>query len=157
MIVEISIKKARSIVYRMLSARARTYQQVFTALRQKGATDEIVLQVMEELLQFGYINDREYAENYIRTKLESKPYGALYLRIKLEQSGVERSLAREIVQEMVTPREHELAVSFVKLLLARGETLPQKAVNKLINRGFSFTVAHRAVEEEFSAYLDMMT
>lgn len=157
MIVEISIKKARSIAYRMLGARARTYQQVFTALRQKGASDELVLQVMDELLQAGYINDREYAINYIRTKLECKPYGARYLRVKLEQSGVERSLANEIVQEMVTPREHELAKSFVKLLLTRGETLPQKAMNKLINRGFSFTVAHRAVEEEFSVYLDIRT
>ena len=157
MIVEISIKKARSIAYRMLAARARTYQQMFTALRQKGATDEIVLQVLTELLEVGYINDRDYAENYIRTKLASKSYGSLYLRAKLEQAGIDRSLANEVVQEMVTPSEHELARKFVKLLLTRGETLPKKAMNKLINRGFSFTVAHRAVEEEFSVYLDIMS
>lgn len=56
---EMTLKRARSIAFRMLGLRARTCHQVRSALQQKGADEKLAQDVVEELLQAGYLNDRE--------------------------------------------------------------------------------------------------
>lgn len=152
-----TLKRARALAYKMLSARARTCRQIRDALHKKGADEETAATVLAELTEAGYVNDREFAVRAVDVKLESKACGPRYLQAVLDRAGVDRSVANEIIGEALPyQREYELAADFVRTLLNRGETCPQKAKRKLANRGFSVSVTHRAVEEEFRIYLDIM-
>ncbi|MDW7651868.1 MAG: RecX family transcriptional regulator [Bacillota bacterium] len=153
-----TLKRARSAAYKMLAARARSRSQVFEALRRKGADEETAATVLTELQEAGYVDDREYAKQAVRANIEKKPCGPHYLRAVLARAGIARELTEEIILETIPPEnEYALAVEFVRTLVRRGETSPAKAMRKLANRGFSATVIHRAVEEEFCKNLDIMS
>ena len=153
---EITLKRARAIAYKMLSARACTCYQITVALQKKGANNELARQVVAELLEAGYLNDYEFAVTYITTRLEQKPTGPLYFMGKLLSAGLDRSLAGQVLQDLYPPeREIEEACRLVEGLKRRGETCPQKIVRKLTNRGFTGFAARSAVREEFSVCLDI--
>jgi regulatory protein len=154
---ELTPKQARSYVFKMLACRARTCTQVLQALQRKGATESLAKAVVEELRESGYLNDRKFTENYIAVRLEQKPCGPLYLLASLYKAGVSRSLAGEILNELYpAERQKEEALRLARQLVQRGETCPQKAARKLVNRGFSPAIVRNAVEEEFFAHLDIM-
>jgi regulatory protein len=153
---EITLKRARAIAYKMLSSRARTCYQITVALQKKGADDELAKQVVAELLEAGYLNDYEFAVAYITTRLEQKPTGPLYFMGKLLSTGIDKALARQVLQDTYpAEREMEEAQRLVEGLKRRGETCPHKIARKLVNRGFNGFAARSAIREEFSACLDI--
>ncbi|EEG78511.1 regulatory protein RecX [Dethiobacter alkaliphilus] len=146
---EITLKRARGIAFKMLGFRARTCHQVRAALLKKGAPEALAAEVIDELLEAGYLNDREFAQNYLSVRLEQKAHGRRYYLAKLCQAGVDTQLAKEVLEEVYTKhQEEEQAIRFVERLRQRGETCPQKILRKLANRGFSASVSRSALNEE---------
>ncbi len=151
------------MVYKMLAVRPRTSQQVITLLQKKGVIQSLIDQVIAEMLEAGYLNDREFSENYIAVRLEEKPRGQLYFQAKLCAAGIERSLAWLVLCDLYPPeREQEKALHFVRILKGNGISCPHKALRKLQARGFTFKAARYAVQQEiltqgeFFANLDIM-
>jgi regulatory protein len=153
---EPTLKRARSLAYKMLAARSRTVAQLREGLKRKGMTEELVDLVVAELEADDYLNDRRFAENWIEWRLESRPCGPLYLLSRLVNAGIPLPMAREVLESSY-PYERQAgeACRLVRQLAERGEACPQKLLRKLINRGFTASAARRAVEEEFTAHLDI--
>ncbi|MBS3902421.1 MAG: RecX family transcriptional regulator [Dethiobacter sp.] len=137
------------MVYKMLAVRPRTSQQVISHLQKKGVIQSSIEQVVAELLEAGYLNDREFSENYLAVRLEEKPRGLLYFQAKLRAAGIERSLAWQVLSDLYPPeREREVALHFVRILKEDGISCPHKALRKLQARGFTCDAARHAVQQE---------
>jgi regulatory protein len=89
---------------------------------------------MEEL---GYLDDRSFAESWVRSRLDSRREGWKALFKGLILRGVAKTIASEAVSELCTDEvELEKALSLTEGLA------PKKAVAKLTARGFrSRTIA----------------
>lgn len=152
-----TLDRARNIAWRILARRDRSCKQLHVALTAKGVNKQTAEQVVADLMDRGYLDDRVYAENLIDRCLSRKPCGPRSLLAKLLRHGVCRDLACQVVSEkMDGESEREFALVLLKRLQKQGDMKPGKLQRFLINRGFSHAVARHVLEEEFSGHLDIM-
>ncbi|MBS3887036.1 MAG: RecX family transcriptional regulator [Dethiobacter sp.] len=145
----LTLKQIRSLAYKMLAIRTRTSQQVVIYLQKKGAVPALIEQVVAELQEAGYLNDRVFSENYIAVRLEQKPRGQLYFQAKLCAAGIERSLVSQVLCDLYPPeREREEALHFVRIIKGDGVACPHQTLRKLQARGFTGNAARYAVQQE---------
>ena len=64
MIEEKTFVKARTALLRLLGYRSRSRQEAVEYLRRKGFNEGIVDSVIEEMEQWGYIDDHRYIIDY---------------------------------------------------------------------------------------------
>ncbi|MCR3922983.1 MAG: recombination regulator RecX [Firmicutes bacterium] len=142
------LKKARGIAYRLLGMRARTVQQIRDRLIKKEIPEDITVQVIDELVEAGYVDDLAFARNYIEYRLRGKPYGPYWLRSSLLRTGVARELIDTALSEVFVPgREEELAQLYLSQIYQRSEMPTQKAMRRLLARGFSRQAAFHALRD----------
>ncbi len=129
---------------RLLGARA--YSE--SALRRKlarGANPEVVEAVLSQIKSLGYLDDRGYAEGYVR--LHAGKWGVAKLRRMLLEKGVSRSIVDQVLTEWEAesdPVDEALALLSRYISRHRGEK--QRALRFLTSRGFALKDAHVAWE-----------
>jgi regulatory protein len=152
-----TLDQARNIAWRILARSDRSCKQLHVALTAKGVNKQTAEQVVAELTDRGYLDDRLYAAKLIDRCLSRKPCGPRFLLEKLLHHGVCRDLACQAVNEkMDRESERAFALALLKRLQGQGDMKPEKLQRFLINRGFSHAVARHVLEEEFGGHLDIM-
>lgn len=61
----------------------------------------IILNVVERLEKYGFLNDRNYAQLFVESRIKNKPRGARVLIMELISKGIDSKLAKEIVSNLV--------------------------------------------------------
>ena len=84
--------KKKAIGY--LSIRSRTCHELETYLYNKGFSKDIVKEVIAGLEESGYIDDYNYAVNYIHYKKGRSAVGENLLRRELYKKGVSRAVRK---------------------------------------------------------------
>ena len=72
---EEELSKAKNYVYRILARRMYTNKEIRDKLVERGYLDKVIEDVIATLERYGYLNDRTYAEDWIRSRMRSKPKG----------------------------------------------------------------------------------
>lgn len=57
--------------------------------------------IIENLKEFKYIDDKEYAINFINSRLKNKPRGKRLLQIELYSKGIDKELALEVIEDLL--------------------------------------------------------
>jgi regulatory protein len=140
----------RQVREKALDLLARAPHTTFS-LRMKMHKRNFESRAVEEVLQFlkrqEYLDDRRYAENWLRSRIERRPEGRAVLIAGLLRKGVPREIAEGSVNRYLTPAlERENAVRALEKLKRSGETDPAKLRRKLRARGFPFPLIRRVVE-----------
>jgi regulatory protein len=154
---------AKEIAYRFISYKPRTLKEVSDKLKAKGFQSDLVSKVVEELKNYGFINDLEYARNFVLNKSRSKTLGELALRRELLSKGI----SSEIVDEVLSERENLIDEFEIALDLAQGKLKQIKSLKKrkrgrdeykrriyefLLRRGFKFETINRVMREVFDDF-----
>jgi len=154
---------AKEIAYRFISYKPRTLKEVSDKLKAKGFQSDLVSKVVEELKNYGFINDLEYARNFVLNRSRSKTLGELALRCELLSKGI----SSEIVDEVLSERENLIDEFEIALDLAQGKLKQIKSLKKrkkgrdeykrriyefLLRRGFKFETINRVMREIFDDF-----
>jgi regulatory protein len=154
---------AKEIAYRFISYKPRTLKEVSDKLKAKGFQSDLVSKVVEELRNYGFINDLEYARNFVLNRSRSKTLGELALRRELLSKGI----SSEIVDEVLSERENLIDEFEIALDLAQGKLKQIKSLKKrkkgrdeykrriyefLLRRGFKFETINRVMREIFDDF-----
>jgi len=154
---------AKEIAYRFISYKPRTLKEVSDKLKAKGFQSDLVSKVVEELKNYGFINDLEYARNFVLNKSRSKTLGELALRRELLSKGI----SSEIIDEVLSERENLIDEFEIALDLAQGKLKQVKSLKKrkkgrdeykrriyefLLRRGFKFETINRVMREVFDDF-----
>jgi regulatory protein len=154
---------AKEIAYRFISYKPRTLKEVSDKLKAKGFQSDLVSKVVEELKNYGFINDLEYARNFVLNRSRSKTLGELALRRELLSKGI----SSEIVDEVLSERENLIDEFEIALDLAQGKLKQVKSLKKrkkgrdeykrriyefLLRRGFKFETINRVMREIFDDF-----
>jgi regulatory protein len=131
---------ARQSALVLLSRRAHTRKGLELKLRKRGYGARAVAQAIRRMIELGYLDDRSFAESWVRSRMDSRREGWKALFKGLLQRGVERSVAGEAVSEICTD-EAELQKA---IAVARGFP-PKKAAARLAARGFRSRTIARAL------------
>jgi regulatory protein len=138
-------------VLRFLAIRPRSQFEIEKRLVRKGFPKSDVEKMVEKLKNQNLINDREFAALWVRNRSLLRPTGKRLLFWELKQKGI----AREIVDEVLGFADN------VELELARGALenkirlyaslepfeKKQKLLAFLARRGFSYSIAKKALEK----------
>lgn len=103
---------ARDLALNHLARRPRTRLQMQAYLREKGYPEPVVQSVLQFLQQYGFLDDKRFALDYVRSRLASKPRSERMLRLELKQKGVPEEIVAEVFMENpIDDRESALALA----------------------------------------------
>jgi regulatory protein len=102
--------------------------------------------VLRRLEKLGLIDDRRYAEDVVRHRLEPRHYGVSYIRGRLLSEGIEAALADDVLERLLDPeserrRAQEALQAYLQRRRGSGRRTPtddaNAAARHLSNRGFA--------------------
>ncbi len=130
------------LAYRMLARRSRSEWEIRKALADEEITDTgVVEEIVGILSRQGYIDDRRFAEAFVRYVMQHRPSGPYVLRKRLRDAGVSEDIIDLEIRNAFA-RTTERAVA-VRLASRRIDTKigRERAVRRihgfLTRRGFS--------------------
>jgi regulatory protein len=129
-----------------LGARACSTGELRRKLVQRAEHAADVDEVISRLRDYGYLNDKRFAENYAGARLENQGLGRSRVLRDLRQRKVSDSLATGAVERLYkNVDEMELIDSFIRRKIRTSKPLPEaledpsqlaSAYRKLIRAGF---------------------
>ena len=138
-----------------LNSRPRTRQEVIRHLKDKGFTENEILETVDELEQYHYIDDLAYSRMYFEYGFE-KGRGKARIRRELAEKGVAPDIIEIAYDDLEDiPDEFEMALSIAEAAV-RGidpreleypekRKLEGKIGRKLAGRGFSMDTIRKVV------------
>ena len=141
---------AKNLALYHLSFKSRTEKEVREYLNKHNIDLQISSQVISNLKEDNWINDRQYAYTIVNANQLSGDKGPYSLLQKLSQKGVVKTTVEEVLNEFdfsqVAQRIAEkLFKKYDGKLPARA--LQEKIIQNLANKGFSYADAKWAFEQ----------
>ncbi len=157
-----AINCAQSLIARYQHSKRR----LALKLSLRGYPGDVIRRALAKLEEGGLLDDTAFAEEWVRLRLGRRPEGRLALVAGLRKRGIERQIAEEAVQRLVSEEdEYQSAVCLVEDLLSyraaarvadnegvadNGNAEMSRASTdtlrrKLYARGFSVRVINRAL------------
>ena len=131
--MEFEKAKEKAIAYLVRSRK--TENEVRIKLRKIGCSNEVEDQVIEYIINLGYIDDQEYVDAYIRQCMRLQNYSIYEIKNKLLQKGIKKDIIISKLQELEnTDYEKELVIKLLNGKLKNMDVLKQKQY--LFRRGF---------------------
>jgi regulatory protein len=139
-------EKGKQIAYRFLSYRPRSRREIEKKLREKKITEENVNKVINFLKENNYINDREFAVNWVRYRMENRPRGKRALEYELREKGIDLDLIKESLDEVYKDEfdEYVVAVRLAEKKMASFKD-KRKLLGYLQRKGFSYDLIEKVV------------
>jgi regulatory protein len=151
-------EQARALCLRLLTARARTRAELAGQLAKRGYPDDVSTSVLDRLTGVGLIDDAEFAEQWVHSRLANAGKGKRALAAELHTKGVDNDVITSVLGGINPAAERGRAEELVRKKLRR-ENLSDEAaearvtrrlVGMLARRGFSQGMAYDVVSVELA-------
>ncbi|MGH7496226.1 MAG: regulatory protein RecX [bacterium] len=153
------LRAALAKAYRLLGMRARSEKELRDALARAGYNDEVIARVLEECRQKRFVDDTDFARQFVQSRLRQRPTGRARLQLELQQKGLAAETVSAVLGEVFENAETtaRLADQLAEKLRKRLAALPpqkarQRLVDHLRRRGFDWeTIEQTKLWQELGA------
>lgn len=122
---------------------------IWYANLDKDLLQNISENVVKNLNKYSYIDDENYAELFISSRLKNKPRGKIVLISELISKGVSKEIAQRKVDEMVEDEYHILKRTYEKKYKDEKISLDdRKKISFLLQKGFSWDLIEELINNE---------
>lgn len=140
------------IALKFLTARSRTVREVERHLDEHQFGEFEVQQVVDRLQALSYLDDQAYADEFVRSRLSTKPLSRNKLKGQLLQHELPSSVIEQALSAIDDETEWKNAKSIAEkyarqLSRYEEEELRERLMQRMIARGFSYDIARRAIDE----------
>jgi len=101
---EAALKKARYLVLRLLTYRARSRKEVEEYLERKGFSDQLSESVIKEMEKYGYIDDERFAKDFTSYR-KLRGFGLKKIRYELYLKGIDSQIIDQTIDEQFDPED----------------------------------------------------
>jgi len=134
-----------------LSYRPRTIREMEKYLDGCNYGEYEIQQVIERLMELNYLNDQDYAKEFIRSRLATKPISKRALREQLLRHELSSDIVEEALAVLDDEAELEHAFLVGKKFFLQFEQLPyetrvQRTMKRLLTRGYSYSCIRTVME-----------
>ncbi len=151
---------AREICLRLLTDRARTRQELASALAQKGVPAEAAAEVLDRFGEVGLIDDAAFAGQWVRSRHVHRGLGRRAIAVELRRKGVADEVAGEALAEVDAESEDRRARELVDRKLRslvvgtpdQRATVARRLVGMLARKGYGAGTAYRVVREALAEH-----
>ncbi|GAA0498565.1 recombination regulator RecX [Salinibacillus aidingensis] len=153
------IHKFYGMAVNLLSYRIRSEKELTDYLRKKEAEEEQIQQVLNKLKQEGYVDDREFAYTFVRSRMNTSSKGPLLLKKELLEKGITAAIAEEAIAVYSPETQREKVLKLIeKKLSSRSKKSFQQQIQSvqatLVQKGFSTDVIRDSLQEASATYRD---
>jgi len=147
--------KVKNAALNFLSYRARSEKEIKDRLKRKGYSRKLIDEVISDLKRLNFLNDYQFALNWIKDRLDHKPRGEKLLRAELLKLGIKEEFIEKSLEEAYPKNnEKEIALGVLRKRKKRYENLESRLAKKrmsdfLLRRGFSYEVVKEVLEDFF--------
>ena len=150
-------ERAQSLCVWHLGRGPRTEKELRSAMTRKGVPSEMADDVLAKLAGFGYVNDEQFADNFVRSRHTNMRKGASVIRQELRRKGIDDEVAAHALEQITEESEREAATTLVTRKLRSTQSLePAKRVQRLVAMlarkgyppGLCFQVVREAIADE---------
>ncbi|MGV3487337.1 MAG: RecX family transcriptional regulator [Tuberibacillus sp.] len=106
--------KAYQAALNYLSYRMRSIKEMQAYLRKKDFNDHIITSTIARLSKENWLNDLNFAEAYVRTKMNAASKGPLLIYNELRQKGISEDDARAALKEYPIDLQYKNALKFAE-------------------------------------------
>lgn len=138
-----------------LTRRQHSVRELEQKLLQSCQDSALTSQVIERLKASGYIDDRKFAELFVQSHLQNRPWGRSRISAELRARGIPPALVHEIL-ETTYPEAKErepLIHALEKKLKTLSAPMDAKKVSRLYNhllrRGFPAEAVRLVLHQRF--------
>lgn len=147
-----AVLQGRSTAFQYLAYAPRTRQQVRERLRQRGYSEYVVRDVVQDLCDLGYIDDRAYAMEYAEARFKNKGYGPDRIRRELIEDGVSQEHITQAIAASVNPDAlktigRHLVEKFQNRVQGTFPERKKKLIGYLTRRGYEYVMARQLVQD----------
>lgn len=147
-----TLHKSYTLAINFLSYRMRTKKEIYDYLVKKEVDDEHMKQIMDKLLEEKLIDDKQFAEAFVRTRIETTSKGPQLVKKELLEKGVAPQIAVEAIDLYTYGIQYERAEKWVgkKLNGTQNKSFKQQVQQlqgTLMQKGFTQEVIKDVLAE----------
>ncbi len=130
--------------------KSRTTVEVIQRLEKAEFSSEIIADVISELKEKSYLDDHNFARQWVEIRSANKPRSRYLLTLELKKKGVSEGVIEEALNTI--PQDDTLAEEFGKQYLRRltnedRENFIKRMSGALLRKGFSYHIAAKVAGE----------
>lgn len=143
--------KAINYALRSLSYRARFEKEIYDALKRKGFDDNIIEDTIYYCKEKEYLNDRDFAESFVRDKINFSKLGPERIRYELRLKGISEDIINRVLR-VSRDEQFETALELGKkrIRLYKDDTKDakyRKLSGFLQRKGYSYEIVSKVLKE----------
>lgn len=151
-IYEETVRKAYNKAIHYLSFRIRSEKEVKEYLAKKEIDQGIVSVVIERLLNEKYINDKEFADAFVRTRMNLTLKGPEFIKKELMDKGINESIIIDSLKLFTIDKQIEKVTQLIeKKKKKKSNTSSRENLRKLmatmVQQGFVYDVVKSAFDQ----------
>lgn len=119
----------------------KTENEIRTLLSSENFDEEIIDEVLDYLIEYGFVDDEAYALLFCRDKRNINGYGPVKIAYILRQKGIDDAIIAHGLEEYTSEIEKEMIASIVEKKYLRDGILVkerEKIIRFLLSRGFHY-------------------
>lgn len=146
------LRKAKSIVYRLLKFRLRSTRELRDKLLSKNLPNPIVEQTIAYFTDLQLVNDRLFAQQWVSSRLK-KPFGFKRIRTELKLKGIDAPIIQEVLNEAQETYDEQAVIRSLaqhrasKCTSVDPDKVKQRVYNYLLRRGFNTNIIIKVVNK----------
>ena len=127
----------------LISRRLRSEKEIRDYARRKSWTADNTERVIERLKVRGYLNDKVFAESFVRARQNAGKYSRRRIELDLRSKGIADSIVKEVLHDEVSDTD-----ALRKLIAKRVKRYddPTKLKAYLLRAGFNYDDINREID-----------
>jgi regulatory protein len=143
-------EKALQSALRFIGFKQRTETEVINKLKKLKYSSEIIETIINELREKKYVDDMEFASQWIEIRGEAKPRGKNLIQFELRKKGIPAEIIEAAIEKV--PDESNMALSLGKKYMKRFSSLNddefrKKMTGNLSRRAFPYSVVKETIDK----------
>ena len=139
-------RKAWNDTLQYITHSMRTEYQIKQHLRKKEYEEEAIIRAIEKAKNYRYVDDLNYANSYVRTKMKTTDKGPAIISQELKEKGVHLSFIETALEQFTPSKQLESALQFLekKANIKRhdsSQAFKKRMLESLVRKGFSTEIA----------------
>lgn len=125
----------------LIEFKDRTEKELRDKLKEKGYEENSIEDEIEFLKNYGYIDDKRYAEHFISDAINLKKWGRIRIRTELQRKGVDREITDNAIEDAFAELSDDRVLSQMQSRFKNSDFSNIKERTRIFNffmrRGFS--------------------
>ncbi len=130
----------------LILRRPRSFREMNDYARRKKWEEELTDRVLNRLSEKGYLDDKKFANFWLKARVSSKPISKRKLSAEMMQKGIKREIIDEVLSDYSENDEQDALLVLIKKKQKK-YTDEQKLMAYLAGQGFSYGAIKEALQK----------